>query len=279
MRSIDQYPATTLCQGGRKPRHAQEPATGPSRDPPIRRELVPEQVTPVLTHMFGCPTGITRATSARSPASRARVTPSTLTGIRTLKHLTADRTGQEIALAIRSVRHAHGLASRDARRTWINNRKSPPPTRTRASNSFDGNPIHDYGRTRRPDAQRAPPGHYALPRTTRQQPPKHLLRCERPMTRALPALRGISARTSASQPRRALSETRPANGDDRDRTGDPLLAKQVLSQLSYAPVTHRPSPARHPQPIGTANNQPWQVWAREDLNLRPHAYQACALTN
>ena len=26
-------------------------------------------------------------------------------------------------------------------------------------------------------------------------------------------------------------------GADRDRTGDPLLAKQVLSQLSYAPVT------------------------------------------
>ena len=25
-------------------------------------------------------------------------------------------------------------------------------------------------------------------------------------------------------------------GDDRDRTGDPLLAKQVLSQLSYAPI-------------------------------------------
>jgi hypothetical protein len=25
------------------------------------------------------------------------------------------------------------------------------------------------------------------------------------------------------------------HGDDRDRTGDPLLAKQVLSQLSYAP--------------------------------------------
>jgi hypothetical protein len=26
-------------------------------------------------------------------------------------------------------------------------------------------------------------------------------------------------------------------GDNRDRTDDPLLAKQVLSQLSYAPVT------------------------------------------
>jgi len=28
----------------------------------------------------------------------------------------------------------------------------------------------------------------------------------------------------------------PPPGDDRDRTGDPLLAKQVLSQLSYAPL-------------------------------------------
>ena len=26
------------------------------------------------------------------------------------------------------------------------------------------------------------------------------------------------------------------NGADRDRTGDPLLAKQVLSQLSYRPL-------------------------------------------
>jgi hypothetical protein len=29
--------------------------------------------------------------------------------------------------------------------------------------------------------------------------------------------------------------TRPPNGDERDRTADPLLARQVLSQLSYAP--------------------------------------------
>jgi hypothetical protein len=27
------------------------------------------------------------------------------------------------------------------------------------------------------------------------------------------------------------------SGADRDRTGDPLLAKQVLSQLSYRPVS------------------------------------------
>ncbi len=52
-------------------------------------------------------------------------------------------------------------------------------------------------------------------------------------------------------------------GGRRVRTDDPLLAKQVLSQLSYAPKLRNP--------------KPW--WAREDLNLRPHAYQACALTN
>ncbi|GBR54755.1 hypothetical protein AA11825_2734 [Acetobacter pomorum DSM 11825] len=64
-----------------------------------------------------------------------------------------------------------------------------------------------------------------------------------------------------------LNTTKPLwilGGDGRVRTDDPLLAKQVLSQLSYAP-------------IGTGSLKWW--WAREDLNLRPHAYQACALTN
>jgi hypothetical protein len=46
-------------------------------------------------------------------------------------------------------------------------------------------------------------------------------------------------RSSARQPRQIDSlATRLAGaggGDDRDRTDDPLLAKQVLSQLSYAP--------------------------------------------
>jgi hypothetical protein len=31
---------------------------------------------------------------------------------------------------------------------------------------------------------------------------------------------------------------RELGGADRDRTGDPLLAKQVLSQLSYSPLTY-----------------------------------------
>jgi hypothetical protein len=49
------------------------------------------------------------------------------------------------------------------------------------------------------------------------------------------------------------------HGARRVRTADPLLAKQVLSQLSYGP------------------SQNWWVWI--DLNYRPHAYQACALTS
>jgi hypothetical protein len=48
-------------------------------------------------------------------------------------------------------------------------------------------------------------------------------------------------------------------GGERDRTDDPLLAKQVLSQLSYTPVF------------------PWWVWL--ELNQRPPPYQDGALTN
>jgi hypothetical protein len=61
-------------------------------------------------------------------------------------------------------------------------------------------------------------------------------------------------------------------GGDRNRTDDPLLAKQVLSQLSYAPAGPKAQRRTGSQPAPTE-------WAREDLNLRPHAYQACALTS
>jgi hypothetical protein len=73
-------------------------------------------------------------------------------------------------------------------------------------------------------------------------------------------------------------------GAERDRTADPLLAKQVLSQLSYSPISsiarfprfgNFPRQVFHSRPAFT--NGKW--WAREDLNFRPHAYQACALTN
>ena len=47
-------------------------------------------------------------------------------------------------------------------------------------------------------------------------------------------------------------------GDDRIRTGDPLLAKQVLSHLSYIPA-----------------DKTW--WAFLGSNQGPRAYQARAL--
>ena len=53
-----------------------------------------------------------------------------------------------------------------------------------------------------------------------------------------------------------------AGGASRDRTGDLLVANQTLSQLSYGPTSLRLI---------------WWVW--EELNLRPHPYQGCALTN
>ena len=58
-------------------------------------------------------------------------------------------------------------------------------------------------------------------------------------------------------------------GASRVRTGDPLLAKQMRYQLRYSPV-------RKKERLAAAS---FFLWAREDLNLRPHPYQGCALTN
>ena len=62
-----------------------------------------------------------------------------------------------------------------------------------------------------------------------------------------------------------------AGGARRDRTDDLLLAKQALSQLSYGPA---PVISKI---LGTQPKRDW--WAWEDLNFRPHAYQARALTS
>ena len=58
-------------------------------------------------------------------------------------------------------------------------------------------------------------------------------------------------------------------GARRDRTDDLKLAKLALSQLSYGPDRERNN-KRCLRGVG------W--WARDELNVRPHAYQACALT-
>ena len=78
---------------------------------------------------------------------------------------------------------------------------------------------------------------------------------------------------SRQNPQELDTRQKQFGGAERDRTADPLLAKQVLSQLSYSPVKLR---------VGHRASEPWSPyhwWARVDSNYRPHAYQACALTN
>ena len=54
------------------------------------------------------------------------------------------------------------------------------------------------------------------------------------------------------------------DGGEGIRTPDPLLAKQVLYQLSYTPGCDRPR---------------FRFWVYQDLNLGPQLYQSCALAN
>jgi hypothetical protein len=65
---------------------------------------------------------------------------------------------------------------------------------------------------------------------------------------------------SAQNALRCLIAKHGDGGGERDRTDDPLLAKQVLSQLSYTP--------------GCGG---WWVWL--DSNQRPPPYQDGALTD
>jgi hypothetical protein len=153
-----------------------------------------------------------------------------------------------------------------------------------------------------------------------------------------------AVRSEATQRSRQREDKTPSirkanGGAERDRTADPLLAKQVLSQLSYSPNLSltarsalRAEPARarqtlgdgpralrkpkdfraaqrerskmvndpqvHPdiaqqvqsttrlvaRPVRSEAAKPRQRqdrtwWARVDSNYRPHAYQACALTD
>ena len=67
-------------------------------------------------------------------------------------------------------------------------------------------------------------------------------------------------------------------GARRDRTDDLKLAKLALSQLSYGPESPSTATAEI-QKLKTPGPITRMWWAWEDLNFRPHAYQARALTN
>ena len=68
-----------------------------------------------------------------------------------------------------------------------------------------------------------------------------------------------------------VAERNQPGGAERDRTDDLRLAKPALSQLSYSPskLEVRARGRGFGHVLG---------WARAELNCRPHAYQACALT-
>ena len=75
-------------------------------------------------------------------------------------------------------------------------------------------------------------------------------------------------------------DVRAAGGARRDRTDDLKLAKLALSQLSYGPVPTLRLPRRgHPSRLDLLEDSTTEWWAWKDLNFRPHAYQARALTN
>jgi hypothetical protein len=82
-----------------------------------------------------------------------------------------------------------------------------------------------------------------------------------------PAARAASSSPIQPADRRRICEFArregKSGGGEGTRTPDPLLAKQVLCQLSYTPTRR--------------TRKRW--WAWEDLNFRPHAYQACALAS
>ena len=69
-------------------------------------------------------------------------------------------------------------------------------------------------------------------------------------------------------------------GAERIRTADPLLAKQMLSQLSYSPNGCEGN-VRRAEGRTNRRGDPQLVrwWAWIELNYRPRAYQARALTN
>ena len=65
-----------------------------------------------------------------------------------------------------------------------------------------------------------------------------------------------------------------------------MLAKHALYQLSYDPQVMEAGQAGSPACKGSSSifvcppevsHEVW--WAQADSNCRPHAYQACALTN
>jgi hypothetical protein len=100
----------------------------------------------------------------------------------------------------------------------------------------------------------------SAPRIPRARRPSPAVRWSVPSLRA--RIRGT---TVGREMRRRRAGTEERGGDEETRTPDPLLAKEMLYQLSYVPKGPRGS------------REEW--WAFLDSNQRPLPYQGSALTS
>ena len=87
----------------------------------------------------------------------------------------------------------------------------------------------------------------------------------------------VAARNLSAINNGASSHPCDDGGANRDRTDDLKLAKLALSQLSYGPDDRERELRKSSTQVAAQPVEEW--WAWEDLNFRPHAYQARALTN
>src|SRR5277367_6632669 len=98
----------------------------------------------------------------------------------------------------------------------------------------------------------------------------------RPLSRAHAMSSAISLEIALLMTR---CDTGCVGGASRDRTDDLRVANATLSQLSYGPSLHWPKSSRRFRRRLDARPNFFKWWVWEELNLRPHPYQGCALTN
>ena len=84
-------------------------------------------------------------------------------------------------------------------------------------------------------------------------------------------LSGVRSNHLSYRPKCAIARLVLVGGADRVRTGDPLLAKQVLSQLSYSPVSRSPgSPgSKFWMQVPCVGALRWQSHTRKEV-IQPH---------
>lgn len=100
---------------------------------------------------------------------------------------------------------------------------------------------------------------------------------ERPYGAATPASKGPNTPRRHTHAPRARSHTRERGGSTHAWRRPGSNRRPPACKAGALPAELRPrTRPRHTRTTGRCGPT---VWAREDLNLRPHAYQACALTN